>query len=124
MTFDFNEVQLQKLEQIRGDGVDPYPAGTEANITPLLFFNSLRECGLSNLGVIHGGQIEYTIAGRLRFKNELGRLGFGRVEDDCGKIQICVMKNKVSAESFKAWKRLDLGDWIYATGVAYIQPRS
>lgn len=109
--FEFDEKQLRKLDQMREDGVDPYPAG-EKGVLPLSVMDGMREMPLSVLEEV----VPVRVFGRLRFKNEMGKLGFGRIEDDGGRVQICVRKNEVSEESFKAWKRLDLGDIVYVSG--------
>jgi lysyl-tRNA synthetase, class II len=109
--FEFDKRQLKKLSEMRAEGVDPYPVG-ESGVMPLSVIDGLREF---SMGVLEGTD-PVRVFGRVRFKNEMGKLGFGRIEDDGGRVQICVRKNEVSPEAFKAWKRLDLGDWVYVSG--------
>ena len=60
---------------------------------------------------------EFTVAGRLRFKNEMGKAGFGRLQDQSGRLQIYVRKNDLGEDAFAIWKKLDLGDWVWVQGV-------
>jgi lysyl-tRNA synthetase class 2 len=109
--YDFNERQLQKLSDLRESGRDPYPSGigtpSSVNIPGLRDQNiyALRSCD------------EVTVAGRLRFKNELGSMGFGRIDIEGEILQICIRKNVVEdREDFQTWKKLDVGDWVVVTG--------
>lgn len=107
----FNE-QDAKLCQIRADGVNPYPVGQGADYCSLGDISALRNCRIFELEQMEPSRL----SGRLRFKNEVGSIGFGRIELINNRIQICIRKNIVSAEAFKVWKRLDIGDIIYAVG--------
>jgi lysyl-tRNA synthetase class 2 len=46
----------------------------------------------------------------------MGSMGFGRVNFQGESIQISIKKNEVSPESFSAWKKFDIGDWILVSG--------
>jgi len=110
--FDFDRAQLDKLEQLRELGIEPYPNNFEINDT----VNNVRTFGEEqSFSVLESLEQEFTIAGRLRFKNEMGKLGFGRIEDQFGRIQIGIRKNEVPPESFLVWKKLDVGDVRHAT---------
>jgi len=104
----FNEKQTEKLSLLRESGISPYPE--PRNVTRFNYEN-LKEFSLSLLSQQNG-----VICGRLRFKNEMGGLGFGRIENQDGRVQLLIRRNNVSVNSFTAWKKLDLGDWVYVTG--------
>jgi lysyl-tRNA synthetase, class II len=65
----------------------------------------------------------FTIAGRIRFKNEMGKAGFAKVADRAGSLQVFIKKNLLGEEAFALWKRLDLGDWIRASGTLMVTRR-
>jgi lysyl-tRNA synthetase, class II len=112
--YNFNKQQLQKVQELREQGINPYPTGI-SNCS-----NSNVIARLSELSVIElefAG--EYSFTGRLRFKNEMGKMGFGRIDSNGVKFQFSVKKNIVSSEDFTAWKKLDLGDWVYVSGKFY-----
>lgn len=111
--FEFDETQLQKIADLRSSGVNPYPSGSRIENTifdtDLEYYRDLTVDSLES-------ESELQIAARLRFKNEMGSMGFGRIDFNGESVQISIKKNEVSPESFKAWKKLDIGDWILITG--------
>lgn len=111
--FEFDETQLQKVVDLRSSGVNPYPSGSRIDNT--IFDTDLEYYRGQTVSDLES-ESEFQIAVRLRFKNEMGSMGFGRVDFNGESIQISIKKNEVSPESFKAWKKLDLGDWILITG--------
>lgn len=113
--FDFDPRRLEKLAALRESGVEPYPNGH--NVTHRLA--ELIEAGGDKDDATLKEEVltEFRIAGRLRFKNEMGKAGFARIQDESGRIQIFVRKNDLGEEAFDAiWKKLDLGDWVWARG--------
>jgi lysyl-tRNA synthetase, class II len=110
--YEFDKTQYQKIQALRGMGVEPYPNGLDIS-TRIAFLISNNELTLVDL---EESESEYQVAGRLRFKNEMGRIGFGRIEDESGKIQISIKKNDVEELCFKTWKKLDVGDWVWIRG--------
>jgi len=57
-----------------------------------------------------------TIAGRLMNTREMGKLIFAPVTDGSGTIQLFVDKGALGDDAFEAFRDLDAGDWIGATG--------
>lgn len=64
-----------------------------------------------------------TIAGRLRALRRQGKVGFGNIEDDSGRIQIFVKRDLVGEENYDLFKLLDLGDFIELTGECFTTQR-
>jgi len=109
--YNFDERQLTKVKELRDSGRDPYPSGIGAQ--PVIDVSLLREHSIRELE----GEKPTTFAARLRFKNELGSMGFGRVDFEGEILQLCIRKNVVAdREDFKTWKKLDVGDWVKVTG--------
>ena len=110
--YDFNERQLGKLETLRELGIEPYPSGLRKpnKLGPIL--EEIEEYPIMYLR-------EYpdtVLAGRLLFKNEMGKMGFGRIESEGDRIQFLVRRNTLSEEDWKAWRKLDSGDWVWIHG--------
>ena len=95
--YKFDRQQLEKIAKMREEGVEPYPVG-QGGLTPLFACESIRNMSMLSISKLESVKV----FGRIRFKNELGKIGFGRIEDDSGKIQFCIQKNKVSAIDFSA----------------------
>ena len=61
--------------------------------------------------------LEFSLAGRLMAKREMGKLIFCHIQDSTDKIQILLAKNEISAEDFKFFKKfVDIGDIIGVKG--------
>ncbi len=102
-----------KLASLRAAGVPTFPAGRPVPHTT-------ADCVAAAAGLdadaVAELDREFTIAGRMRAKNEMGKAGFARLQDRAGALQIFVKKNLLGEQAFALWKRLDLGDWVRVTG--------
>jgi lysyl-tRNA synthetase class 2 len=58
-----------------------------------------------------------SVAGRLMLYRSFGKLQFGTLRDDSGTIQLFVDKATIGDEKFEEFAKVDLGDWIGATGL-------
>lgn len=59
---------------------------------------------------------EARLAGRIVALREMGKSIFAHLQDATGRFQIYVRKNDIGEEAFKAFKLLDLGDHVGASG--------
>ena len=57
-----------------------------------------------------------TVAGRLMLHRSFGKLQFGTLQDDTGTIQLFVDRATIGDEKADGFARVDLGDWVGATG--------
>lgn len=108
-----NNEQKKKADLLRERGIELYPKAEDLPLAPLSIMSHLRSYNQLSL---HEDIGSTRVFGRVMFKNELGKIGFARIEDSAGKVQICVSKNSVSEDDFFLWKKLDVGDLIYVTG--------
>lgn len=103
-------VKLEKLEQIKKTGADPYPektVRTQTNQEALDQFDSLQ------------GQ-EITLVGRVRSFRPMGKLAFAHIEDGTGKIQLLINNKGVSEESLNLFQSaVEVGDFIEASGTLF-----
>ncbi len=113
--YDFDPKRLEKLAKLRESGVEPYPndfarpTHTLADVAAVGGERSNEE--------LEQESTEFIVAGRLRLKNEMGKAGFARIQDESGRLQLFVRKNDLGEELFTTvWKKLDLGDWVWARG--------
>lgn len=108
--------RLQKLEQLRELGLNPY-----ANDFPPS--DSAAEL-IEQFDSLSGEQLEESappavIAGRLVALRHFGKAAFGHLQDRSGKIQIYVQKNRIGNENFKIFKIFDIGDIIGVKGTVF-----
>ncbi len=112
--FTFDPERIAKLDALRAEGINPYPTGKLPNLSSeqAIVLGEGRDSteSLAELGS------DFRFAGRLLFKNDMGKAGFGRVQDRTGRTQVYVKKDLVGDDAFAVWKKLDLGDQIEVEG--------
>ena len=111
--YEFDPKRMAKLAELRELGIEPYPNGLEVSQT----LAELVELGgdKENEALQAEGTV-YTVAGRMLFKNEMGKAGFARLRDQSGRFQIYVRRNDLPEETWTTWRKLDMGDWVWVRG--------
>ena len=111
---EFDEKQLAKLSMYREIGINPYPSGSKwkeiHNIDEALAVEKLGREAVDSFSS------DMTFGCRVMFKNHLGKIGFARVRDNSGQIQVVIHRDQVSEQDFTVWKKLDIGDIITCKG--------
>jgi lysyl-tRNA synthetase class 2 len=108
-------VRRQKLAKLQEMGVDPYP-GLSERTHKIDQLRANQEAFVAESKVV-------TVAGRLLAMRRQGKVGFGNLADDSGKIQLFVKKEKVGEANYEIFKLLDLGDFVQITGECFITQR-
>jgi lysyl-tRNA synthetase class 2 len=111
--YAFDPERLAKVHALEAEGVRPYPSGAPVAHTAeqvRAAAEGIADDALDTLG-------RFELAGRLMFKNEMGKAGFGRLLDRSGRMQIYVKKDDVGEAAFALWKKLDLGDIVGVKGI-------
>jgi len=106
------KIRLQKVEELRAEGVEPYPTRatrTHTNVQAMAEFEAAES---------ESREVKATLAGRLRSMRPKGKLAFAHIEDGSGKIQLFFRVNEVGEDRLAFFNKMfDLGDFIEATGV-------
>jgi lysyl-tRNA synthetase class 2 len=114
------EQRLAKLEQLREQGINPFPSRVERThtITQLL---SAYEQAESEAGEDEEPErVEATIAGRLVSMRDMGKTVFADVEDGTGRVQLFLRRNEVGEEPHTQFRKLlDLGDFVQVSGYVF-----
>src|SRR4029078_10018274 len=63
--------------------------------------------------------VTVAVAGRLGVYRDMGKSQFVKILDQQGQIQLYVKKDVVGDEAYAAFKKLDLGDILGATGTLF-----
>jgi len=63
--------------------------------------------------------VAVTLAGRLMLKRIMGKASFATLQDATGRIQLFATRDALGDEAYDAFKHLDLGDIVGATGVLF-----
>ena len=107
-----SEQRLQKLQNIRAMGIDPYPPRFKRTNTAQQAVDLLVQQEQSG----KSEPIVVTVAGRIMAKRSMGKVSFLDVRDDSGKIQLLIGKDRINEAGYALFKELDIGDIIGATG--------
>lgn len=112
---EFDDVQLEKINDYRERGIEAYPHGPQLNFDLRHVASTLDHANFCTVRQL--AEIDLTFAGRIRFKNEIGNLGFARVQSGDIMLQLMISKKEIGADLFKGlWKKLDVGDSVHAKG--------
>jgi lysyl-tRNA synthetase class 2 len=65
---------------------------------------------------LEGAAVEVAVAGRLMLKRVMGKASFATLQDGSGRIQLFLTLDALGAEAYEAFKALDLGDIVAASG--------
>lgn len=104
--------RLRKVKELRKLGIDPYPSAARKDM-----FN---QQAVDNFSRLEGKII--TLAGRLMSFRDHGKVIFGDILDQSGKIQICIKRDLLEGDlqkGFLPWehkKLTDIGDIVEVVG--------
>jgi lysyl-tRNA synthetase class 2 len=105
------KLRREKLQRIHEQGINPYP------------INSQRTHKIGDLLTDKDNWVsseQYVIiCGRLVAMRRQGKLGFGNIEDNSGKIQVYVAQNLTGEETYEVYKLCDTGDFVQAEGTLF-----
>lgn len=110
---DERETRIQRLHDLREQGINPYPNTAERTHTiaeVLEHFDEFQQKGEDGF---------YTLVGRIRLIRRLGKITFVTAEDGTGRIQAYFAINDLGEEAYKLVKMLDLGDFIQVSGYLF-----
>jgi lysyl-tRNA synthetase class 2 len=108
--------RLEKIEQLRQKGIEPYPTRSARTHTSRAAINEFEASEAAAAGE-QAAPIKATLAGRLRSIRPMGKITFAHIEDGEGKIQLFFRANDIGPEKMDLFNReFDLGDFIQASG--------
>ena len=113
MAEDMNQllkVRREKLANLQEEGKDPF-AITRCEVTHHSM--EIKE----NYEQMEGKTV--TVAGRMMFKRVMGKASFCNVQDVQGSIQAYVARDSIGENSYKDFKKYDVGDILAITGEVF-----
>jgi lysyl-tRNA synthetase class 2 len=129
MTLSEAEARSKKVDELRSQGIEPYPSESyarshTAKLVREIFSQPGKE--LEN-GESDPEEISLRLAGRITSKRDSGSICFIDLKDATDKIQLKIEKKIVTGEvglSFKqVQKLLDVGDFVGVEGIGCRTPR-
>ncbi|HEY5269104.1 MAG TPA: lysine--tRNA ligase [Anaerolineales bacterium] len=114
------KIRLEKIEQLRKEGVEPYPTRAERTHTSTQAIAAFETAEKVAPEGHSPAEVKITLTGRIRAARAMGKLTFAHIEDGDGRIQLFLRMNELGQERVDWFnKMLDLGDFIQATGVMF-----
>jgi len=111
ITHDQYAVRLKKLQDLRAAGQDPF----RANVSTTHFSADAIRAYVDG----QDNAVTVTVAGRLVVIRDMGKSQFVKILDQQGQIQLYLKKDVVGDDAYVAFKKLDIGDIIGATGTLF-----
>jgi lysyl-tRNA synthetase class 2 len=108
------KIRLQKIEELRAEGVEPYPTRAQRTHTSAQAIAEFEAAEAS------GVEVKAALAGRIRASRAMGKVTFAHIEDGWGKIQLFLRANELGREKLDFFNKMfDLGDFVQASGVMF-----
>ena len=104
------KVRREKLQELQENGKDPFVI-TKFDVTN--HSTDIRE----NFEEMEGKEV--IIAGRMMFKRVMGKASFCNIQDLKGSIQSYVARDNIGEESYKDFKKYDVGDILGIRGTVF-----
>jgi lysyl-tRNA synthetase class 2 len=109
-------VRVQKLQQIRDLGIDPYPTHYRYTHTVPQVVEQFSAKTAEELE--HAPQ-RVRVAGRILANRPFGKAGFMALSDSGAKVQVYAKKDQLPELDFQLYQLLDVGDFIGAEGTLF-----
>lgn len=115
-TQDLGELQMRrmKLSELKENGQDPY----EITVYDV---SAHAEDIRNNFETLEGKEV--SIAGRMMTKRGMGKASFIDIHDKTGRMQCYVRIDDIGEESYKKFKKYDIGDILGVSGQVFITQR-
>jgi lysyl-tRNA synthetase class 2 len=114
------KIRLEKIEQLRREGVEPYPPRAERTHTSAQAIAAFEAAEKATPAGGTPAEVKATLAGRIRATRAMGKLTFTHIEDGDGRIQLMLRMNELGQERVDWFNRmLDIGDFIQASGAMF-----
>ncbi len=111
------QVRLQKIDELRQAGVNPYANGFAPTHTTQ---DVAETCADKSTEEVAACESVFRIAGRVVGMRDFGKSAFFHLQDRKGRIQAYVQKSRLGEEQFATFKKVDTGDFLGIEGRAFL----
>jgi len=109
-TAEILRIRREKLAHLQQEGKDPFE---QVRYTVDAYSADIKD----NFDSMEGKTV--SIAGRLMLKRDMGKASFCDLQDKAGRIQCYFKTDAVGEDSYKEFKKLDIGDIIGVSGTVF-----
>jgi lysyl-tRNA synthetase class 2 len=117
-----NEIVIkkrEKIENLKKSGIHPYNNKKKPNISINNFVANFKDMSKEELEKT-GKDDSFELAGRIMSLRIMGKLAFGHLKDETGRIQVVFAKDFLK-EKFAEFKKIvDIADFIWVKGEGFI----
>lgn len=110
------EERIKKIETLREKGINPYPAGYKYDIRASEAVEQFKDLAEETLP--EGAEV-FSMAGRIMAIRNFGKASFIHIQDETGRIQAYIRKDKIGEDQYNIFKLLDIGDIIGLKGAFF-----
>ena len=104
------KVRREKLDNLQAEGKDPF-AITKYDVT--IHSQEIKD----RYDELEGQEV--SVAGRMMFKRVMGKASFCNIQDLQGNIQAYVARDEIGEDSYKDFKKYDVGDILGIKGTIF-----
>lgn len=109
-------IRLEKIDELREQGIDPYPRRVNRTLTIAEAIESFEKIEQDP----DPEPIEAVLVGRIRSARPMGKITFAHIEDMSGRVQLFFRANDIGKEQVDFFNNaFDLGDFIEAEGTLF-----
>jgi len=112
---DLLEHRRRKLEDLRQQGIHPYPNHFRVSHSVAEIRRLLEDSPVP----VDDAQPAVKTAGRIVAVNRFGKTAFIRFRDRSGQLQAYIRKDRVGENAYELFKQLDVGDFVGLTGTMF-----
>src|ERR1051326_3540562 len=113
---ELESIRVEKLKQIQGLGIDPYPTHYRYTHTvPQV----VEHFGGRNAEELEHQPTTVRVAGRILANRLFGKAGFMALSDGGQKVQVYAKKDQLPERDFQLYQLLDIGDLIGVEGTLF-----
>jgi len=109
-------LRMRKLEELRQEGVDPFPNNFRVTHTSR---DIHQACDALSCEAIESAKPTVSVAGRIMAIRDFGKASFVQLQDRNGRIQAYLRKDLVGDQAYKLFKKTDIGDVIGVEGTVF-----
>jgi lysyl-tRNA synthetase class 2 len=113
---DQEAFRLEKIERLRGEGVDLFPYRAERTHS---VYEIVREFAGLSAEELEARKISVVVPGRMVSIRKMGRATFSTISDGRARLQVYVREDRVGQKGYEIFGLLDIGDIIDARGTLF-----
>jgi lysyl-tRNA synthetase class 2 len=105
--------RLKRLEELQAGNISVYPNRFPISHATSEILDRYKDVSKEDLEKLTN---EFAVAGRVMMIRAFGKAAFLKIKDRKGTLQLFVEEKSLPAETFDLYKKLDIGDFVFAKG--------